>query len=155
MAVGLVVLLLEAAFAQGFEAELTHKVLRVELGAHGGDAAAHNGLLARLAHAATGLVVVRLTQRLALVLEEASVHKRAETLLRGERKQVKCVYHTEQPFSTSRSSAVTPERHLVGCRGSGRKATARWLDFLLNYHNTFICLYDWHNTHCHNKHIVC
>lgn len=99
MAVGLVVLLLEAAFAQGFEAELTHKVLRVELGTHGGDAAAHDGLLARLAHAATGLVVVCLTQRLALVLEEASIHKRAETLLRG--KQVKCIYYTQHPLSTS------------------------------------------------------
>lgn len=82
VAVRLVVLLLEAAFAQGFEAELTHEVLRVELGAHGGDAAAYDGLLARLAHAAAGLVVVRLTQRLALVLEEAPVHKGTETLLR-------------------------------------------------------------------------
>lgn len=81
MAVGLVVLLLEAAFAQRFKAELTHKVLRVELGAHGGDAAAYDGLLARLAHAAARLVIVCLTQRLALVLKEASVYKRAETLL--------------------------------------------------------------------------
>lgn len=81
VAVGLVVLLLEAAFAQRFKAELTHQVLRVELGAHGSDAASHDGLLTGLTHTATRLVIVCLTQRLALMLEEASVHKRAETLL--------------------------------------------------------------------------
>lgn len=52
----------------------------MELSAHGGDAASYDGLLARLTHTATRLVIVHLTQRLALVLEEASVHKRAETL---------------------------------------------------------------------------
>lgn len=81
VAVGLVVLLLEATFAQRFKAELTHEVMRVELRTHGGNAASYNGLLARLTHAATRLVIVRLTQRLTLVLEETSVHKRAKTLL--------------------------------------------------------------------------
>lgn len=81
MAVGLVVLLLEAAFAQGFKAELAHEVMRVELRTHGSDTPSYDGLLARLTHAATRLVIVCLTQRLAFMLKETSVHKRAKTLL--------------------------------------------------------------------------
>lgn len=85
VAVGLVFLLLEAALAQRLHAELAHQVVRVELGAHGGDAAAQDGLLAGLAHAATGLVVVGLAQRLALVLEEAAVDEGAVALLEAGR----------------------------------------------------------------------
>ena len=84
VAVGLVLLLLEAALAERLEAEVADQVVGVELGAHGGDAATQDGLLAGLAQAARGLVVVGLTQRLALVLEEAAVHKRAVALLGGE-----------------------------------------------------------------------
>lgn len=83
LAVWFVVLLFETSFAQRFQTEVANQVMRVELGAHGGDASAHDGLLARLAHAAPGLVVVNLTQWLTLVLEEAAVHERAETLLQG------------------------------------------------------------------------
>lgn len=80
VAVRLVLLLLEAAFAQRLQAEVTHQVVGVEFGPHGGDAAAEDGLLARLTHAATGLVIVGLTQRLSLVFEEAAVDKRAVAL---------------------------------------------------------------------------
>lgn len=62
---------------------MAHEVMGVELGPHGSDAAAQDGLLAGVAHAATRLVVVGFTQRLALVFEEAAVHKRAVALLRG------------------------------------------------------------------------
>lgn len=82
VAVGLVLLLLEAAFAQRLQAEVTHEVVGVEFGPHGGDAAAQDWLLAGLTHATTGLVVVGLTQRVTLVLEEAAVHKGAVALLK-------------------------------------------------------------------------
>lgn len=58
----------------------------MELGPHGGDAAAQNGLLAGLAHAAAGLVVVGLAQRFPLVFEEAAVDEGAVTLLEKQRK---------------------------------------------------------------------
>ena len=58
----------------------------VELGPHGGDAAAQNGLLAGLAHAPAGLVVVGLAQRVPLVFEEAAVDEGAVTLLERQRK---------------------------------------------------------------------
>lgn len=73
VAVGFALLLLEAAFTQRLLAEVAHQVVGVELGPHGGDAAAQDGLLACLTHAAAGLVVVGLAQRLALVFEEAAV----------------------------------------------------------------------------------
>lgn len=81
MAVGFVLLLLEAAFAQRLQAEVTHEVMRVEFGPHCGDAAPQDGLLAGLTHAAAGLVVVGLAQRLALVLEKAAVDEGAVALL--------------------------------------------------------------------------
>lgn len=80
MAVGLVLLLFETALAEGLEAEVAHQVVRVKFGTHGGDAAAQDGLLACLAHAAARLVVVGLAQRLALVLEEAAVDEGAVAL---------------------------------------------------------------------------
>lgn len=46
LAVGLVVLLFEGAFVELLEAERAHKVLWMELLAHGCDAAAGDGLLA-------------------------------------------------------------------------------------------------------------
>lgn len=88
VAVGLVLLLLEAAFAEGLQAEVTHEVVRVEFGAHGSDAAAQDGLLAGLTHAATGLVVVGLTQRLALVFEEAAVDEGGVALLKKRGREV-------------------------------------------------------------------
>lgn len=81
MAVGFVLLLLEAAFAQRLQAEVTHEVMWVEFGPHGGDAAPQDGLLAGLTHAAAGLVIVGLAQRLALVLEKAAVDEGAVALL--------------------------------------------------------------------------
>lgn len=80
VAVGFVLLLLEAAFAQRLQAEVTHEVMRVEFGPHGGDAAPQDGLLAGLTHAAAGLVVVGLAQRFALVLEKAAVDEGAVAL---------------------------------------------------------------------------
>lgn len=61
---------------------MAHEVMGVEFGPHGSDAAAQDGLLAGVAHAATRLVIVGLTQRLAVVFKEAAVHKRAVALLR-------------------------------------------------------------------------
>lgn len=87
MAVRFVFLLLEAAFAQWLQAEVAHEVVGVKFGPHGGDAAAQNGLLAGLAHAAAGLVVVRLTQRLPLVFEEAAVHEGAVAFLVARRRK--------------------------------------------------------------------
>jgi len=84
MAVGFILLLLEAAFAQGLQAEVAHKVVGMEFGPHGCDTAAQDGLLASLAHAATGLVVVGLAQRLTLVFKEAAIHKGAVALLRRQ-----------------------------------------------------------------------
>lgn len=80
VAVGLVLLLLEAAFAQGLQAEVTNKVVGVEFGPHGSDAAAQDRLLAGLAHATTGLVVVGLTEGVPLVFEEAAVDEGAVAL---------------------------------------------------------------------------
>jgi len=81
LAVGLVVLLLEGALVELLEAEGAHKVLRVELLGHGGDAAAGDGLLAAGAQGAAPLVVVALAVRLPVVLEEAAVDERREALL--------------------------------------------------------------------------
>lgn len=81
MAVGLVILLLEGAFVELLEAESAHKVLWVELLAHGCDAAAGDGLLAARAQRAAPLVVVRLAVRLAIVVKEAAVYERREALL--------------------------------------------------------------------------
>lgn len=87
MAVGLVLLLLEAAFAQGLQAEVTHEVVRVELGPHSCDTAAQDRLLAGLTHTATGLVVVGFTQRLSLVFEEAAIDEGAVAFLQGSAKE--------------------------------------------------------------------
>lgn len=81
MAVWLVFLLFEAAFGQGLQAKVTHKVVGVELGPHGCDAAAQDGLLAVVTHAPTGLVVVGLAQRFTFVFEEAAVDKGGVALL--------------------------------------------------------------------------
>ena len=87
VAVRLVLLLLEAAFAQRLQAEVTHEVVGVEFGPHGGDAAAQDRLLAGLTHAATGLVVVGLTQGVTLMFEEAAVDEGAVALLHTEGKE--------------------------------------------------------------------
>ena len=56
-------LLLEGSFVELLEAEGTDKVLRVELSAHSGDAAAGDGALAAGTQRAATLVVMRLTER--------------------------------------------------------------------------------------------
>lgn len=81
MAVGLVVLLFEGALVELLQAEGAHKVLWVELLAHGCDAAAGDGLLAATAKRASALVIVRLAVRLTLVVKEASIYERREALL--------------------------------------------------------------------------
>lgn len=75
VAVWLVLLLLEAAFAQGLLAEVTQKMVGMEFGPHGSDAAAQDWLLAGLTHAPTGLVVVGLTQRFTLMFKKAAIYK--------------------------------------------------------------------------------
>lgn len=80
VAVGFVLLLLEAAFAQRFEAEVTHKVVGVKFGPHGSDTTAQDWLLAGLADTATRLVVMSLAQWLTLMFEEAAINKRAVAL---------------------------------------------------------------------------
>lgn len=87
MAVGLVILLLEGAFVKLLEAESAHKVLRVELLAHGCDAAAGDGLLAARAQRAAPLVVVRLTVGLAVVVKEAAVYEWREALLQNRKRR--------------------------------------------------------------------
>lgn len=87
VAVGFVVLFFEGAFVELLQAEGADKVLRVELLGHGGDAAARDGLLAAGAQGAAPLVVVHFTVRLAVVLEEASVHKRGEALLQTKTRE--------------------------------------------------------------------
>lgn len=87
VAVGLVLLLLEAAFAQGLQAEVTYEVVGVKFGSHGGDAAAKDGLLAGLTQAPARLVVVGLAQGLSLVLEEAAVDEGAVALLKNAKQR--------------------------------------------------------------------
>lgn len=80
VAVGFVLLLLETAFTQGLQTEVTHQVVGVKLGPHGGDASAQDRLLAGLTHAAAGLVVVGFTEGLTLMFEEAAVDEGAVAL---------------------------------------------------------------------------
>lgn len=87
MAVGLVILLLKGALVELFEAESTHKMLRVKLLAHGCDAAAGDGLLAARAQRAAPLVVMRLAVRLALVVKETAIYEWREALLEIKRQQ--------------------------------------------------------------------
>lgn len=84
MAVGLVVLLLEGALVQLLQAEGAHKVLRVELAEHGGNAAAGDGLGAAGAQRAPLGVVVRLAVGQALVVEEGAALERLPTVLEGD-----------------------------------------------------------------------
>lgn len=83
--VGFVVLLFEGAFVELFQAEGADKVLRVELLGHGCDAAPCDGLLTARTEGAAPLVVVHFTVGLAIVLEEAAIHKRGEALLHRNR----------------------------------------------------------------------
>lgn len=89
MAVRLVVLLLEGALVQLLEAESTHKVLRMELPAHGCDAAAGDGLLAAGAQRATALVIVGLAVWLPVMIEEAAVNEWREALLQHQGRREK------------------------------------------------------------------
>lgn len=75
VAVWFVVLLFEAPFAEGFQAEVAHQMLWMKLGTHCSDTAPQDGLLACLAHTSSGLVVVSFTQGLSLMLKETPVHK--------------------------------------------------------------------------------
>lgn len=84
MAVRFVVLFFEGSFVELFQAESTHKVLRVELLGHGRDAASCDRLLTAGAEGAAALVVVHFTVRLAVVLKETSIHKRGEALPANE-----------------------------------------------------------------------
>lgn len=88
VAVGLVLLLLEAAFAQGLQAEVTHKMVGVEFGPHGSDATTQDWLLAGLTHAPTGLVVVGLTQRFTLMFKKAAVDKGSVAFLEKESSKI-------------------------------------------------------------------
>lgn len=74
-------MLLEGAFVELFQAESADKVLRVELLGHGCDAAPCDGLLTARTERAAPLVVVHFAVGLAIVLEEAAIHKRGEALL--------------------------------------------------------------------------
>lgn len=80
VAVGFVILLFEGSLVELLQAKGAHKVLWVKLFAHGCDAAAGDGLLAAGAQRTPPLVVVRLTVRLALVIEEAAINERREAL---------------------------------------------------------------------------
>lgn len=88
VAVWFVVLLFEAAFAEGFQAEVAHQMLWMKLGTHCSDTAPQDGLLACLAHSSPGLVVVSFTQGLPLMLKETPVHKWAIAFLQKIRRQL-------------------------------------------------------------------
>ena len=81
VAVGLLVLLLEGALVELFEAEGADEVLGVELLVHGGDAAPRDGLHAPRAQRPPLGVVVNLTVRHALVVKETSPAKRHVAVL--------------------------------------------------------------------------
>lgn len=124
LAVGLVVLLLEGALVELLEAEGADKVLRVELLAHGGDAAARDGLLAAGAQRAAPLVVVRLAVRLAVMVEEAAVDERREALLGNQREEAVSITLEEK----EEAEEVEEEKKEAGdppCIRSTRGATGR------------------------------
>lgn len=70
MTVRLIILLLESAFVQLSETKCAHKMLRMELPEHGGDAPPRDWFVAAGAEGATFPVVVRFAIRLPFVLEE-------------------------------------------------------------------------------------
>lgn len=75
-------MLFEGALIELLEAEGTDKMLRMKLLAHGCDAAARDGFLtARTQRPAAG-VIMNLTVRLTVVLEETAVDKGCEALLK-------------------------------------------------------------------------
>lgn len=87
LAVGFVILLFEGALVELLQAKGAHEMLGVELLGHGGDAAARDGLLAARAQRAAPFMVVDLTVRLPVVLEEAAIYEGREALLQKRRER--------------------------------------------------------------------
>lgn len=114
VAVGLFVLLFERPFVELLQAEGAHKVLRVELLGHGGDAAAGDGLLAARAERAAALVVVDLTVRLAVVFEETAVHKGGEALLRV--RDTRSAHPSRQEVERGDVGSLTRQTKHSGCQ---------------------------------------
>ena len=84
VAVGFFVLLFERSFVQLLQAEGAHEMLGVELTVHGRDTAPRDGLLAAVTQRAPLGVVMHLTVRPAVVLEEAAARKRLVALLQRQ-----------------------------------------------------------------------
>lgn len=92
MAVGFIVLFFERALVQLFHAVRTDKVLRVELLLHGSDASSSDGLVAASAEGTPHCVIMDLTIRDAIMVEEtATVEWHAALLERSREQTVKCV----------------------------------------------------------------
>lgn len=80
VAVRFVVLFFKGSFVELLQTEGTHKVLGVKLFGHGCDAASCDWFLTAGAERASTFMVMHFTVRLAVVLEETSIHKRGEAL---------------------------------------------------------------------------
>lgn len=80
LTVRLVVLLFEGALVELLETEGTDKMLRMKLLAHGCDAAARDGFLTAGTQRPAADVIMNLTVRLTVMLEETAVDKGCETL---------------------------------------------------------------------------
>lgn len=85
VAIGFVVLLLERALVQLLQAKGAHKVLRVELAEHGGDASASDGLRAAGAQWSSLGVVMCLAVRESFVVKEGAALERQPTILKWEK----------------------------------------------------------------------
>lgn len=81
LAVGFVVLLFEGSLVQLLQAEGADEMLGMELLAHGWDAAARDGFLTAGTQRPPAGVIMNLTVRLPVVLEETAVYEGCETLL--------------------------------------------------------------------------
>lgn len=86
MAIGLVVLLLECALVELLQAEGAHEMLGMEFAEHGGDASAGDGLGASGAQRSPLRVVVGLTIRQSLVVEERSAVERLPAILKANKR---------------------------------------------------------------------
>ena len=80
LTIGLVILLPEDALRQLHQAEITYEVLRMELVAHGTDAAAGDGLPTPMAEGSSALMVMELTEGTPIQFKEGAGRKTAKAV---------------------------------------------------------------------------
>lgn len=85
MTIRLIILLLERALVQLLQAEGAHKVFRVELSEHGGNASSRNRLGAARAQGSSLGVVMRLAVRETLMVKEGAALERQATVLERDK----------------------------------------------------------------------